>query len=557
MRPSRLLLSAGAACALGVAAFALHVEDAGAQAPAPTAPTAPAKKPGTLADAKDHMDRGQAFFLEKKFAEAAVEFHLAWETKPLSTFLFNEGVCHEKLRAWQKAIDLFQKYLDDDPTALDRPAVQARLEKLKAELEKEKAAAAAAADAGAGSDGGDAGGDGEAEGGVSTPPTPPPVGPVVANIDEMKSIVVIESLPDGAPVEIWQRQATTTPKFEMGKDNPGWTKVMSGKTTLTISLPLGTYHVVLPKFQDYRATETDVTVAAATISQFKANLAQGAFFGVVKLRSYEQGEELRGAHVLVKRPGDKGFIDRGVTPYEESFESGTYAFRVELPGFKTLEKKIEVEHGRIDEQKLELDRAEKGLVRLEITGADEADVYLDGEKAKTWALGQKVDLEVMAGPHELKVKADDRKTWSTKVTVPKGKMVVLHTELKPSVPRGTAWTTAVFSAVFLGGGVYLGLQANKLRDELSSAQANYTLDQEDPRIKRGKYFAIGANGAYAVGGVLALISLYNFLKDPLPPSKGWQEAPRNLDPREAAPKPVSLLPVVSVGYAGLTLVGEF
>lgn len=541
------------------AALSLGVFDAGADpTPAPPAPAAAPKKPGTLTDAKSHMDKGQALFLEKKFAEAAVEFHTAWEIKPLSTFLFNEAVCHEKLRNWPKAIELFQRYLDDDPTALDRPQVQARLEKLKGELEKEKAADAGplVSDAGAGADAGD-----DAEGGVATPvptpiPTPTP-GPVVANIDEMKSIVVVESLPDGAPVEIWQRQSPTAGKFEMGKDNPGWVKVASGKTTLVMSLPLGTYHVVLPKFQDYRATETDVVVAAATISQFKANLAQGAFFGVVKLRTYEQGEELRGAHVFVKRPGDKAFVDRGVTPYEESFESGAYAFRVELPGFKKIERKIEVEHGRIDEQKLELDRTDAGLIRVEITGADEAEVVLDGEKAASWALGQKVELAVPAGAHKLKVKADDRKTWSANVDVPKGKMVVVHSELKPSVPRGTAWTTAVFSAVFLGGGVYLGLQANKLRDELSAAQSAYTLDQEDPRIKRGKYFAIGANAAYGLGGLLALISLYNFVKDPLPPSKGWQEAPRNFDTLEAAPKPVALVPVVTPNFAGLSLVGEF
>lgn len=528
--------------------------DAGAD-PAAPAP-APAKKSGSLSDAKAHMDKGQALFLEKKFAEAAVEFHAAWEIKPLSTFLFNEAVCHEKLRAWAKAIELFQRYLDEDPTALDRPQVQARLEKLKGELEKEKAATA---DAGAPDAPIDAGDDAEA-GAVAPVPVPTPVptpGPVVANIDEMKSIVVVESLPDGAPVEIWQRSSPTAAKFEMGKDNPGWVKVASGKTTLVMSLPLGTYHVVLPKFQDYRATETDVVVAAATISQFKANLAQGAFFGVVKLRTYEQGDELRGAHVFVKRPGDKAFVDRGVTPYEESFESGSYAFRIELPGFKKIERKIEVEHGRIDEQKLELDRTDVGLVRVEITGADEAEVVLDGEKAASWALGQKVELSVPAGTHKLKVKADDRKTWSGNVDVPKGKMVVVHTELKPSVPRGTAWTTAVFSAVFLGGGVYLGLQANKLRDELSAAQSSYTLDQEDPRIKRGKYFAIGANASYGLGGLLALISLYNFVKDPLPPSKGWQEAPRNLDVLDAAPKPVSLVPVLTPSFAGLSLVGEF
>ena len=547
IRPS--VVASGLALAL-LGGFALSLHDADADGTA-----APAKK-GSLSDAKAHMDKGQGFFLEKKFAEAAVEFHLAWEVKPLSTFLYNEAVCYEKLRAHQKAIDLFQRYLDDDPTAPDRAAVQGRIEKLKADKAKEHAEDAGAAEVStdAGHEAGDEAGVVEA----SVPPTPPP--PVASSIDEMKSIVVVESLPDGAPVEIWARQSASAGKFDMTQpEHPGWLRIASGKTMLTISLPLGTYHVVIPKFQDYRATETDIVVAAATISQFKANLAQGAFFGVVKIRTYEQGDELRGAHVFVQKPGEKNFVDRGVSPYEESLESGLYAFRIELPGFKPYEKKLEVVHGRIDEQKLELDRTEKGLIRVEIAGADEADVYLDGEKAASWVLGQKVDLEVPSGPHKLKVKADDRKTWSTELTVPKGKMIVVHTELKPAVPRGTAWTTAVFSAVFLGGGIYLGLQANKLRDDLRASSAAGTLDQEDPRIKRGKYFAIGANGALGLGGILALASLYNFLKDPLPPSKGWQEAPKNLDAPAAAPKPVSslLVPVVGAGFVGLSLVGEF
>ncbi len=493
-----------------------------AAAPAPA-------KTGTVADAKAHMDKGQGLFLEKKFAEAAVEFRAAYQIKPFSTFLFNEAVCHEKIKKYDDAIALFKKYVEVDPNAPDKPNVLARI----AKLEAEKA-------------GGDAGA--------------PSTGPVAATIDEMRSIVVVESVPDNAPVEIWQKTSATAGKFVMGAENPGWTRVASGNTVFTQSLPLGNYHVVLPKFQDYRATETDVTVAAATISMFKANLSQGAFFGVMKIRTLSESGEVRGAHVLLKKEGDSKFVDRGVTPYEESLESGMYSIRVELPGFKPMERKLEVTHGKIDEQNFNLDRTDDGLIRVEVANVDSAQVLIDGEEVGTWTMGSPVEKKVPAGTHRVKVKADDRKTWVADVDVPKGHMVVVHTELKQSVARGSAWTSAIAAAAFIGGGIYLGLQSNKLRDELDAAKGGLRLDQEDPRIKRGQYFAIGADACFAVGGVLALISVYNFVKDPLPPSKGYMEKPRDFDNTPAPVKKSAsfhVTPAWSPSFAGFALSGEF
>src|SRR5579859_774361 len=130
-------------------------------APLPWASADAAKAAGTLAEAKEHMDKGQELFLAKKFTEAAAEYHTAYEIKPLSTFLFNEAVCHEKNAEYEQAIALFQKYVDTDTTAPDRLEVIARIEKLKARNQ-------IALEAGV-----DAGGDGgaPAEAGVSTEPT--------------------------------------------------------------------------------------------------------------------------------------------------------------------------------------------------------------------------------------------------------------------------------------------------------------------------------------------------------------------------------------------------
>src|SRR5262249_36003912 len=107
-------------------------------------------------------------------------------------------------------------------------------------------------------------------------------------------------------------------------------------------------------------------------------------------------------------------------------------------------------------------------------------------------------------------------------------------------------------------GIYLGIQSNKLNDDLAAAQLAGRLDQQDSRIKRGQYFAIAADACFGAGAIFGLISLYNFVRDPLPPSRGYTEPARDLD----APPPgrrvsAHLVPVASGSTAGLALIGEF
>ncbi|MFI5300185.1 MAG: PEGA domain-containing protein [Polyangiales bacterium] len=538
---------------LGLGAPHAQVAAPAAGAPAPAAP-------GTFAEAKTHMDKGQELYLQKNFAAAAAEFHTAFEIKPWSTFLFNEGLCHEKLREHDKAIALFEQYLRIDPGAPDHAKVQTRIERLKVERDAAAAAAAAGSSTVVAVAGGDAGvppAGGDAGTGTVAAITDTAT---AASLDEMRSVVVIESTPTGAPVELWQRTDPTAAKYELGGTNHGWTKVSEGATDMQTSLPLGTYHVVIPKFKDYRATDTDIIVAPATISQFKANLSQGAFFGVLKVRSESEGIEIRGAHVLVKE-GDKAdakFIDRGTTPYDEALESGKYVVRVEQPGFVATEKTVEITHGAFDEHTIQLPRTEEGTVRFEVTGTEAAQITIDGVPVGVWIPGAKVEKPVKNGEHKVVITAEDRKTFEGDVEVPKGRLVIVHAEMKPSVPRGSAWGAAIFSGLFLGTGIYFGIESNGLKSDLQAAQAAHRLDQNDPRITRGQIYAIGADAGFAIGGVLAIIAIYNFVKDPLPPSVARSDAPRDLDALPVAPRPTArLVPITSPTFTGLAIVGEF
>jgi hypothetical protein len=128
----------------------------------------------------------------------------------------------------------------------------------------------------------------------------------------------------------------------------------------------------------------------------------------------------------------------------------------------------------------------------------------------------------------------------------------------------------------IGASAYAGLESNRLHDELESDRAAGVLEADDSRATHGRWFAIGADVGFALGGVLGVIATYDFIKDPLPESSLKQDKPlefedpleqrpvaRAQEPRvigsprrvERAPKAPPLSPVVS--GPGLFLGGRF
>src|SRR5215510_10297501 len=72
---------------------------------------------------RERFEKGQDYYEQKKFEAAASEFRAAYEIKPAASLLYNEAVCYEKLRDFNKAATLFRKYLNDFPNARDKQAV--------------------------------------------------------------------------------------------------------------------------------------------------------------------------------------------------------------------------------------------------------------------------------------------------------------------------------------------------------------------------------------------------------------------------------------------------
>jgi hypothetical protein len=226
---------------------------------------------------------------------------------------------------------------------------------------------------------------------------------------------------------------------------------------------------------------------------------------------------------------------------------------VDAPGFQPFSKTIELSHGEQKELEVELVRVEYGLLRID-ANAPEIKVAIDGKPVGVWQSGQRpLEVKLDAGAHHVVIEASGYKTYDSMVKTPRGPVLPLHAKMVETSPRGAAWTQAIIGAVFLGAAIYLGVESNNLHDELEADRRAGVLEADDERIVRGRWFSIGADVGFAVGGVLAILATYNFIKDPYPESSAKPgrlrefDEPRNRRPtaRRRAPRE----PGVELGFA--------
>ncbi len=522
---------------------------------------------GGMDAAKKHMERGQELYMQRKYDEAAEAFSAAYAIQPYGAFLYNEAVCHQKLGNNDKALTLFRKYLAADPSAPDADQVRDRIRRIEeASKPQPPVEADAAIETDADTDAGPEAG-------------PPAVVVEEAGPDLMKSLVMIESDPSPAPVSIYFRSSSATPPFQYGKDNPGWQKITSAQTPLNVTLQVGRYHIVMEPFADFQKSETHIDVAAGHIHQFKANLRQGEFMAFLRVTS-----PIPGARIYVDDPPPHKKPPWGRTPHEGLIGIGDHKIWVAKNGFETSSRSFSVAHGEEREELVDLTRIHKGILRFS-GNASAIDVAIDDNPVGTFHPGSPLDVELPAGKHTVTASADGRKDLNEEIEVPQGRILPVDLVMVPTTPRGAAWTQAVVSLAFLGGGVALKMQSDDVYDDIQGDRQAGTLTEADDRYTKGKIYAYGSAACFGVGGALALLSTYNFVKDPTPPSGARPGVPtdypdhgsepgapspenrRLLPPssqtrsRRATPPPsvsgVSILPAYELHGAGLMLQGRF
>lgn len=453
---------------------------------------------------RQQMEQGQAFFVAGKYAEAAEIFERGFQQHPYSAFLFNAAVCHEKQGELERALGALRKYLEVDPAAPDADEVNARIARLQEALRARE----------------EAGPDGQ-------PETPAPAAP--SPDQNMKSLVVIETTPSEAPVQIYRQVDPKAPPFVAGQANRGYKLVVERRAPVSLTLDVGRYHIVVEKFREFNRSEADIVVSPGHVHHFQANLSQGAFMAFLRVNS-----NVPGAYIFVdddqqKRP------PWGRAPHGELIAPGKHTLRVEAPGYQPHIETVELEASDQRELDVRLVRLDYGIVRVD-ANVPEAFVSIDDRPLGLWQKGQPpLEAELPSGTHQLTVTADGHKELRTTFEVPRGQVLPLRAHMIPTYPRGTAWTQAAIAAVFLGTGTYLGLESNRLHDELAADRSAGYLDGSDPRIDRGRWFSIGANAGFVIGGVFAVLSTYNFVKDPYPDSALQRGKRREFEDRRAQP----------------------
>ena len=90
-------------------------------------------QPRTRSEAAGHFARGEAAQADGRFREAIDEYEQAYALVPHANALFNIAVCYERLSEWQRAVDYYQRYLDDGP-ANDAPEVIKKIRALQARI---------------------------------------------------------------------------------------------------------------------------------------------------------------------------------------------------------------------------------------------------------------------------------------------------------------------------------------------------------------------------------------------------------------------------------------
>jgi PEGA domain len=457
------------------------------------------------------MEAGLALFVGSKYSDAAREFDAGYADHPYSAFLFNAGVCYQKLGEKQTALDRYHEYLRIDPNAPDAETVKRRIASIEAELP----AAAPTPQA---------------------PDTTPPPAPeaIPATEDAMRSLVVVETEPPGAPVKVYAALREGAAAWSAGAANAEWKEAATGSSPTNFSLPVGRFHIVVEKFQDFNVSETDLKVSAGHVYHFKANLSQGAFMSFLRVSS-----NFVGAHVWLDDP-KKQRPEWGNTPYGELVAAGDHEVLVEAPGFQPLHTNIRLEHGEQKELEVRLVRVDYGILRVD-SNADDAKVQIDSEPRGIWRKGEApLDVEVPAGQHRLTIEGTDRKTYEGMIDVPRGEVVRVHAKLWEKIGRGAAWVETVVATLCVGTGVFLGLESNQLYRQAEADRQAHVLDDQDGRITKGTAFSIGADVAFVAGAGFAALATYSFLEDPMPDSTSTFEKGVDFDdPAKDKPKSAS------------------
>ncbi|HEU0035726.1 MAG TPA: PEGA domain-containing protein [Kofleriaceae bacterium] len=454
-----------------------------------------------LKKAQAAFDQAQIDYLAGKYDEAAKGFEDAYNARQFPQFLYNVGACHHMKgkkasdpASYQKAVDYYRKYLAADPQAPDKAKVEKAIGVLEAEIKRIKDATPANA-------------------GSAAPPVQPPSQEVQQLGDaKVRGLVVIESEPQNATIYLDDRK-----------------KGAFAQTPWSGSLD-GDHKVIIEK-RGFMVSESTVSADPSKLFVLRAVLGKEDFMGWVDVTS--------------NIPKSEVFIDDqavgavGKTPYSQYVKPGKHTFWVTSEGYDTYKEDIEVVPGGTHEIKAQLKGTPVGKINVIGFGIEDSTIYVDGKLACERGPCLKA---VPEGEHTIVVERPGYKPYARRVNIQAKTETNMKVTLAQKPSRSDAVVAYILAGAFTGGGVFLGLQAqkykNELRDEINAGDP--PPDSRDPRYTKGKAFSIAADATFVVAGITALTAVYYTFRDKGAPSTGLIDV-----------RAIALTPEVGPGYAGL------
>lgn len=460
-----------------------------------------------LAEARAAFEHGQELFISGDYSAAAKAFKEAYEIRPFPQFLFNVGASYEKLGDYEKAVFFYERYVQTAGQASDTRDVKKRIKVLKGELSRQKEATAPATQPGE-----TPATQPTTEGETPAKPTEP--SPEMAALTEVKlhGLVVIESQPPGAFIYVDSKKEKpigTTP----------WHGALEGS------------HTVFIERKGFEQAKRKIQPTSDKLLVLFFGLAEEDYLGWIDIRS-----NIPGANIYID---DKSVGVYRQTPYSGNIPPGKHTIWVTADGYDESVNKITIVPGKTHKIFAKLTGTPVGYLDIRGPEVSHATIYVDGKVLCERGPCRK---PVPRGKHSLSIRRDGYKSLDRSINIQEKTQMSLRADLAEKPGRGDAVWAYIFSGVFLGGGIYLGLQAKSIQDDLASdiATGMPPTDPGDERFQRGKLFAYGADAAYALAGISFVTALYYTFRDKGPPSTSSTEV-----------RTVSAQPEVRPGYAGL------
>ncbi len=402
--------------------------------------------------------------------------------------------------AYHKAVEAYRNYLNADPKAPDKAKVEKAIGVLEGEIKRLKEPPAPGAGSGSGE-------------GSAAPAAAAPSQEVQQLGDvKVRGLIVIESDPSNAAIYLDDKrkgQFATTP----------WSGTLEGE------------HRVIIEKRGFTVIEKSVSADPSKLFVLAAAMSQESFLAWIEISS-----NVPGADIFID---DKAQGAVGRTPLSQNIKPGKHTFWVSAEGYDEYRQELDVIPNNTHAIKAQLKGSPVGKLNVTGPGIEDTTILIDGKQLCERGPCLK---GVQQGEHTLTVSRPGFKSYSKRIVIQAKTETQVRVTLAPMPGRGDAIVAGILAAGFGGGGVFLGLQANKIRDDLRKEIDAGTIppDSNDPRFTRGKIFAIAADATFAIAGITALTAIYYTFREKGAPSTGL------IDVRALA-----LRPEFGPGYAGL------